>query len=61
MYRGLDSVHKFFTDIFEEEKEIIEKLKEIQKTPMSLSEEEKIQHKKATSCYVCECSFTGES
>ena len=61
MYRGLDSVHKFFTDIFEEEKEILKKLKEFQKTPMSLSEEEKIQHKKATSCYVCECNFTAEN
>ena len=33
MYRGIDSVHKFFTDIFEEEKEILEKLKNFQKTP----------------------------
>ena len=46
MYRGLDSVHKFFTDIFEEEKEILEKLKVFQKTPMNLSNEEKIHHKK---------------
>ena len=41
MYRGLDSVNKFFTDIFEEEKEILEKLKQFQKTPMNLSIEEK--------------------
>ena len=61
MYRGLDSVEKFFTDIFEEEKEILEKLKEFQKTPMNLSEEEKSQHKKATSCYVCNCDFTAEN
>ena len=58
MYRGFDSVHKFFTDIFEEEKEILEKLKEYQKTPMNLSNEEKIHHKKATTCYVCNCDFT---
>ena len=61
MYRGLDSVNKFFTDMFEEEKEILEKLKEFQKTPMNLSEEEKIQHRKARSCYVCKCDFTAEN
>ena len=61
MYRGLDSVEKFFTDIFEEGKEILERLKEFQKTPMNLSEEEKSQHKKATSCYVCNCDFTAEN
>ena len=61
MYRGLDSVEKFFTDIFEEEKEILEKLKEFQKTPMNLSNEEKRHHEKATSCYVCKCSFTAEN
>ena len=61
MYRGLDSAEKFFTDIFEEEKEILEKLKEFQKTPMNLSAEEKSQHKKATSCYVCNCDFTAEN
>ena len=47
MYRGLDSVHKFFTGIFEEEKEILEKLKVFQKTSMNLSNEEKIHHKEA--------------
>ena len=45
----------------EEEKEILEMLKDFQKTPMNLSDEEKIQHKKATNCYVCECSFTAEN
>ena len=58
MYRGLDSIEKFFTDIFEEEKEILEKLKEFQNTPMKLSNKEKIHHKLDTSCYVCKCSFT---
>ena len=61
MYRGLDSVEKFFTDIFEEEKEILEKLKEFQNTPMKLSNKEKRHHKLATSCYVCKCSFTAEN
>ena len=61
MYRGLDSLHKFFIDIFEEEKEILEKLKDFQKTPMNLSDEEKIQHRMAASCYVCECSFSAEN
>ena len=61
MYRGLNSVEKFFTDIFEEEKEILEKLKEFQNTPMRLSNTEKRHHKLATSCYVCKCSFTAEN
>ena len=41
MYRGLNSIEKFFTDIFEEEKEILEKLKEFQNTPMRLSNKKK--------------------
>ena len=61
MYRGLDSVNKFFTDIFEEEKEILEKLKQFQKTPINLSIEEKVHHKNATTCYVCECNFSNEN
>ena len=61
MYRGLDSVHKFFNGIFEEEKVILEKLKVFQKTPMNLSNEEKIHHKKATACNVCNCDFTAEN
>ena len=60
MYRGLNSVNKFFSDIFEEEKEILDKLKQFKNTPMNLSSEEKIHHKNAESCYVCECSFTAE-
>ena len=58
MYRGLNSINKFFSDIFEEEKEISDKLKQFKNTPMNLSSEEKIHHKNAESCYVCECSFT---
>ena len=61
MYRGIDSVHKFFTDIFEDEKEILEKMKTFQKTPLNLSYEEKLHHEKATKCYVCDCSFTDEN
>ena len=61
MYRGLDSVHKFFIDIFEGEKEILEKLKVFQKTPMNLSNEEKFHHKKATTWYACNCDFTAEN
>ena len=33
MYRGVDSVNKFFSDIFEEEEEILEKLKEFKTLP----------------------------
>ena len=61
MYRGLNSVNKFFSDIFEEEKEILEKLKQFKNTPMNLSSEGQINHKIATNCYVCECSFTIEN
>ena len=32
MYRGLNSLNKFFTDICEEEEEILDKLKQFQKT-----------------------------
>ena len=45
MFRGLNSVNKFFSDIFEEEQEILAKLREFQKTPMNLSFEEKLHHR----------------
>ena len=61
MYRGLDSVNKFFADIFQEEKEILKKLKEFQNTPMKLSDEEQISYKNATTCYVCKSGFTPEN
>ena len=61
MYRRLNNVNKFFTDISEEEKEILEKLKQFQKTPMNLSIEEKVHHKNATTCYVFNCCFTDEN
>ena len=61
MYRGLDSVNQIFTDIFEEENEILEKLKQFQKTPINLSIEKKVQHKNATTCYVCGCNFSIEN
>ena len=61
MYRGVDSVNKFFSDIFEEEKEILGKLEEFKNTPMNLSNEDQINHKNATHCYVCNCIFTTEN
>ena len=61
MYRGMNSINKFFNDIFEEEKEILDKLKHFKNTPMNLSSEEKTHHGKAESCYVCGCSFTIEN
>ena len=61
MYRGMDSVNKFFTDIFEEEEEILEKLNKFQKTPMDMSNEEEMHHEKATRCYVCNCYFNAEN
>ena len=51
MYRGVDSVDKFFSDIFEKEKEILEKLKEFKNTSMELSNEDQINHKNARNCY----------
>ena len=53
MYRGLNSVNKFFNDIFEEEEEILDKLKQFKNTLMNISPEEKIHHENAESCYVC--------
>ena len=61
MYRGLNSINKFFSDIFEEEEEILEKLKQFKSTPMNLTSEDQINHKNATNCYVCECIFTAEN
>ena len=61
MYRRVDSVDKFFSDIFEEEKEILEKLKEFKNTPMNLSNEDQINYKNATNYYVCNCRFTVEN
>ena len=61
MYRGVDSVNIFFSDIFEEEKEILQKSKDFKNTPMNLTNEEQNNHKNATNCYVCHCSFTTEN
>ena len=61
MYRGVDSVDDFFKDIFEKEKEMLEKLKEFENTPMNLSDRDLINHKNATNCYVCNCNFTAEN
>ena len=57
----MDSVSKFFSDIFEEEQEILDKPRKFQKTPMNLSSDEKIHHKNATICYVCKGEFTNEN
>ena len=61
MYRGVDSVNKFFSDIFEGEKEILENLKEFKNTLMELFNEDQINHKNAKKIYVCNCSFTAEN
>ena len=61
IYRGLNSVNKFFSNIFEEENEILDKLKQFKNTPMNLTSEEKIYHENAESCYVCDSSFTIEN
>ena len=61
MYRGFNSINKFFSDIFEEEEEILDKLKQFKNTPMNLTSEEKIHHENAESCYVCENNFTNEN
>ena len=61
MCRGLNSVSKFFSDIFEEEQEILDKLRKFQTTPMNLSSDEKIHHKNAPICYVCKGKFTNEN
>ena len=58
MYRGVDSFNEFFGDKFEEEKEILERLKEFKNTPMKLSNEDQNNHKNAKDCYVCKCIFT---
>src|SRR2546426_12287285 len=61
MYRGKDSVYKFFEDIFEEEKQIDEYMKEFYQSKMILTKDDWKIYNQAECCYVCKESFTDEN
>src|SRR2546426_5600179 len=61
MYRGKDSVYKFFEDIFEEEKQIDEYMKEFYQSKMILTKDDWKIYNQAKCCYVCKESFTDEN
>src|SRR3989454_192059 len=60
-YRGIDAVYKFFEDIFEEEKQIDEYMKELYKSKMILTKDDSKIYNQAKCCYVCKESFTKEN
>ena len=60
MFRGEDSIYKFFEALFEEEKEINEYMKKFHKTDMILTKKQIREYNDATKCYVCEENFTDE-
>ena len=49
-----------FSVTYLREKKNTRKIKRLQKHPMNQSNEEQNNHKNATNCYVCHCSFTAE-
>ena len=53
MFRGVNSINKFFTAIFEEEKEIDTLLKRFSHFDMILTILQKQEYKVANNCYVC--------
>src|SRR5207245_5212444 len=61
MYRGKDSVYKFFEDIFEEEKQIDEYMKAFYKSKMILTKDDWKEYNQAKCCYICKESFTKEN
>jgi hypothetical protein len=61
IYRGIDAVYKFFEDMFEEEKQIDEYMREFYKTKMIMNKNDWSQYNHAKTCYVCYESFTEEN
>ena len=60
MFRGEDSVYKFFEALFEEEKEIQQHMKKFKRTDMILTKDQITAHAIAKECYVCHTNFTAE-
>src|SRR5271165_1699195 len=60
MFRGEDSIYKFFEALFEEEKEINEYMKTFYTTRMILTTKQIEKHNITTKCYVCHENFTDE-
>ena len=61
MYRGKDAVYKFFEDIFEEDKQIDEYMREFHKTKMVMNKNDWSHYNQAKTCYVCCESFTRDN
>jgi Recombination endonuclease VII len=61
MYRGKDAIYKFFEDLFEEEKQIDQYMREFEKTKTILTKDDKNEYNHAKVCYVCNESFTQEN
>src|SRR5271165_6576199 len=60
MFRGEDSIYKFFEALFEEEKQINEYMKTFHSTRMILTKRQMTEYSDATKCYVCQEHFTDE-
>lgn len=58
-YRGKDAGVKFIEELLKEQDEIMKTLYEVNKQ-ITLSEIDKVNHKNATKCYLCDGEFTEE-
>ena len=58
MFRGKDSIYKFFESLFEEEQEINKYMKKFKRTDMILTGDQIVEHDLAQTCYVCSNPFT---
>ena len=61
MFRGKDAISKFFEALFEEEKEIIEHMKNFKKTDMIMNKTQIDEYKVAKKCYICDGVFTDDN
>ena len=56
-FRGKNSITKFFTSLFQEEKRIYECMKKFKKTPIIMTNDEIKKYCTETNCYVCGTKF----
>src|SRR2546425_3849684 len=57
-YCGPDAVYKFFEDLFEEEKEIHEHMRQFAKSKMTMTRDDWNNYNRAKCCYICNEKFT---
>ena len=60
-FRGENSIHKFFEEIFQEEEDKNEKLKLFKNTDMIMTSQNKVEYRNASNCYVCKKNFSKEN